>query len=157
MELATKITPAAIRSGVNKTDFFPLRIFLLSCSTSLDKSFEEIFSIPSNASARKGSLNAFFSSECISLEPSSPFLYLIISFWRSSILFHANFQISFSVLNKAFDLVHIKTGDRNNVFVAFFFQVEQSNTLLLAVNKFIDAIFHLLQVPLQGFIYSLMQ
>lgn len=54
-------------------------------------SSEETSSAPSRASARKGSLNAFFSSACISLVESSPFLYLIISSARSLICFHANF------------------------------------------------------------------
>src|SRR5258706_2704916 len=113
---------------------------------SFKNSSGETFSEPSNASARKGSVSAFFSIACISLGESSPFLYLIISSESLFILFHANFQISFSILNITLHLVHVVARRRSNFLIAFLLQIKQLHALLLAIHQFFDARFQPRQI-----------
>src|SRR5690606_9193818 len=88
-------------------------------------------SIPSRASARKGSLNAAFSRACISAGDSSPFKYFSISCLRLPMAFHADFQVSFSILYITLDLVQIVTRYLCYLLVAFLLKIEQAHTLLL--------------------------
>src|SRR6478609_3239973 len=142
--------PAAIRKGVNHVAFFFRdKIFWLISLMSKETCSGEIDSNPSSASARNGSCKAFFSKACISTDVSSPFLYFSISPSRSVIFSHANFQVSFSILNKTFHLIQIKTRYSCYFLVTHFLQEKQFNAMFLLIYQLLNAFLQFTKIPFQ--------
>src|SRR5687768_3257354 len=101
--------------------------------------------MPSSASARNGSLSASFSNACISEGDNSPRRYFSISCLRLLIAFHTYFQIPFTVLDVAFNLVEVIARRFRDFLVAFVLQIEQADTFFL----FPGQRFHALLQPVQ--------